>query len=456
MRTPAAPGTATHASRPQGETLDFLGRRYALGPTAEELLGRNREWMLWLPWAAMAAIGILQYGFGSLVPALVERGWAPVNVFWLLALWTVFQAGAGFPVAYLRERGRIGPRSAMIAGAVLLPLGPLSLAHGSELVALLGYSVLSGTGAGLVYATCSATVAKWYPERTAAKVSVATGAFAYGSVPFAMAFLFTVDGGPLVPMLNVSAAIIGLVVLAAGLILRDPPAHWWPPEVDPREWALDRKRCPVNAVRQYSPREAMRTGVAPLMYLILFCASAVSLFDITFLATLGARMDLALVVVAIGTGALLGTNGAGRALAIRVSERLGRTRTLGWVLAVLGIGQLCLASAATTGSATMLLLAALLAGTGGGAFYPLFASLVREYFGDQSAGARQTHAAVYSAKAFGGVLGVGIAALMVPAWGFPAVFMLAFALAGASGALCLKLRQPGRFLPGLPPQRAAS
>ncbi|OLF15404.1 MFS transporter [Actinophytocola xanthii] len=449
MRTSAEPAAPPAAS----ETLDFLGRRYAVGPTAESLLGRRREWMLWLPWAAMAAVGVLQYGFGSLVPSLVARGWAPVDVFWLLALWTVFQAGAGFPVAFLRERGRIGPRSAMAGGAVLLALGPLALAHGSLLVAVIGYSVLSGTGAGLIYATCSSTVAKWYPERTAAKVSLATGAFAYGSVPFAVAFLFAADAGRLVGMLDATAAVMFVVVLGAGLLLRDPPAHWWPPTVDPRVWALDRRQSPVNAVRQYSPREAMRTGVAPLMYLILFCASAVSLFDITFLATLGAELDLTLVAVAIGTAVLLGTNGAGRSLAIRVSERVGRTRTLGWVLALLGVGQLCLASAATTGSVSMLLLAALLAGTGGGAFYPLFASLAREFFGDQSAGSRQTHAAVYSAKAFGGVLGVGLAAAAVPAWGYPALFMLATVLATTSGALCLKLRQPGRFLPGLPPRQ---
>ena len=440
------------------ETLDFLGRRYVVGPDAEVLLGRRRNWMLWLPWAAMAVIGILQYGFGSLVPALTNRGWAPADVFWLLALWTVFQAGAGFPVAFLRERGRIGPRSAMIAGAVLLPLGPLSLAHGSELVALIGYSVLSGTGAGLVYATCSATVAKWFPERAAAKVSVVTGAFAYGSVPFAIAFLLAGNAseGALVTALTITAAVVGLVVLGAGVVLRDPPAGWWPPHVDPREWALDRRRSPVNAVRQYSPREALRTTVAPLMFLILLCASAVSLFDITFLATLGGELNAAVVVIAVGTGVLLGANGVGRALAIRVSDQAGRARTLGWVLALLGLGQLCLASAANTGSLAMLLLATLLAGAGGGGFYPLFASLVREYFGDQSAGARQTHAAVYSAKAFGGLLGVGLAAAAVPAWGFPTVLLLASALALASAALCLKLRQPGRFLPGVPPQRAAS
>jgi MFS family permease len=429
-------------------SLDFLGRRFEVGPTADELLGRPRTWMLRASWAAMAAIGILQYGFGSLVPSLVDRGWTPLSVFWLLATWTVFQAAAGFPVAYLRERGRLAPRTAMVAGAVLLPLGPLALAYGSELVALLGYSVLSGTGAGIVYATCSSTVAKWYPERQAAKVSLATGAFAYGSVPFAVAFLFA----PVSSALTITALLIFVVVLAAGVLLVDPPAHWWPPEVDPRDWMLDRRKSPVSAVRQYSPREAMRTGVAPLMYLILFIASAVSLFDVTFLATMGAAINAAVAVVAVGTGVLLAANGAGRALAIRVSDRVGRTRVLAWVLGVLGLGQLCLGSAASTGSAAMLVFATVLAGVGGGAFYPLFASLVREFFGDQSAGARATHAAVYSAKAFGGVLGVGVAAAVVPSWGFAPVLLLACALAVASSVLCVKLRQPGRSLP-VPTQR---
>ena len=196
-----------------GDAVEFLGRRFHVGPTAEKLLGRaekldaagvrGRRW----PRSASCSTASAR----SCRHSSTAAG-PPLDVFWLLALWTVFQAGAGFPVAFLRERGRIGPRTAMIAGAVLLPLGPLSLAHGSELVALIGYSVLSGTGAGLVYATCSATVAKWYPERQAAKVSLATGAFAYGSVPFAVAFLFA----PLVPDADVTAAVIFVVVLAAG------------------------------------------------------------------------------------------------------------------------------------------------------------------------------------------------------------------------------------------------
>jgi MFS family permease len=423
--------------------LDFLGRTYQVGPTPEELTGRSRRALLWLSAAAMAAVGVLQYGYGSLVPDLVARGWGLGGVLWLLALWTVFQASAGFPAAYLRERGRIGPRGTMILGAALVAVGPLSLAHGEGIVALVGYSVLSGTGAGLVYATCSSTVAKWYPERSASRVSFITGAFAFGAVPFAMAFVLA----PVTVALDVTAVVIGLVVLAAGLVLRDPPPNWWPPHIDPREWAVREPR----AVRQYSAGEAVHTGVLPLMYVIVFCASAVSLFDVTFLALLGAQLDAGIAVIAICTGLLLGMNGGGRALAIRLCDRIGRRRTLSLVLGVLGTGQIFFAGAATSGSTVLLVLSALVAGAGGGAFYPLFASLAREYFGERSA--VETHAMVYSAKAFGGVLGVGLAALVVPGWSFGALFLVAGAVALGSAALCARLRQPGR-VPVLPGTRA--
>src|ERR687898_490649 len=95
-----------------------------------------------------------------------------------------YQAGVGLPTAYLRERHRIGRRPVMLAGAALSGLGLVALAHSTDLLgALLGYAVLGGTGAGLVYAACTSTVAKWYPERSAVRVGSVTGAFAYGSAP---------------------------------------------------------------------------------------------------------------------------------------------------------------------------------------------------------------------------------------------------------------------------------
>jgi MFS family permease len=411
-------------------TRDCFGRTYQVGPTPEEIIGRPRTWMAWLPWAAMAATGTLQYAYGSLVPQLIERGWSLAQALWPLAIWAVCQAGAGFPTAYLRERGRLTPRTVMVTGALLLLAGQLSLAH----LWPIGYSVLGGVGAGLVYATCTSTVAKWHPERMADRVSFVTGAFAYGAIPFAIAFLFS----PPAIALDASAVVIAVVVAGAGLLLRDPPANWWPPEIDPREWALNRPR----AARQFSLAEALRTGVLPLMYLVLLSASAVSLFTVAFFALIGTQLHAGLALITVGTAILLGANGAGRSFAIRISDRIGRRHTIVAVLAIQSLGQLCMAGATASGSVTLLLIGGTIAGAGGGAFYPLFASLVREYFGERDP--LRTHAVVYSAKAFGGVIGVGLAAIAVPSWGYPAVLLLAAGLSLAAAALTHRLRRPGQ------------
>ncbi|TCO55131.1 MFS transporter [Actinocrispum wychmicini] len=417
---------------------DCFGREYQVGPAPAALLGRSRESMAWLPWAAMAVTGVSQYAFGSLVPRLTERGWSATGTLWLLAVWTVFQACAGFPTAYLRDRrtrghSLLGPRTVMVLGAALQVVGLVSLAHFTSLpFALVGYSVLGGTGAGLVYATSTSTVANWHPDRMAARGSFVTGAFAYGAVPFAVAFLFT----PVPLALDVTAAVVGIVVAGAGLSFRDPPPNWWPPDVDPRAWATDRRPRPV---RQFSFTEALRTGVLPVMYVVLLAASAVSLFTVTFFATLGLSMGVA--VVAVGTAILLGANGLGRSMAIQLAERVGRRRAIGAVLAAQAAGQVCLAGAASAHSTVLLLFAAILAGVGGGACYPLFAALAREYFGERDVA--RTHAVVYSAKAVGGVVGVGLAAFAVPSWGFPGVFLVAATIALTSAILATRLRRPG-------------
>lgn len=430
------------------EVRDCYGRRYRWGEHPRDLIGRSRSAVLWLAWAPMAVVGLLQYGYGALVPALVERhGWSPVQAFWLLAVWAVFQAGVGLPTAYLRERDRVGPRSVMLAGALLCLVGLVTLAHGPGLLgALAGYSLLGGTGAGLVYAACTSTVAKWYPERMGARVSFVTGAFAYGSVPFVVAVVLAVDASDLTPVLDVVGVLLCLVVAGCGVLFRDPPADWWPPHVDPREWALGHSPNPgrlknLPATRQYSPLQALHTNALPVMYVILSCAGAVSLFNAAFLVTFAAGIGAGAGAIAVAAGLLAGISGAGRAAIIGISDRLGRCRTLGLVMLVQAAAQFCFVPAATSGTTTMLVPAATLAGLGGGACYPLFASLAREYFGERSA--LEVHALVYSAKAVGGVLGVGMAAVAVAAWGYPSVFLLAGCLSLGSAVLTRTLRRPG-------------
>lgn len=439
------------------EIRDWQGRRYRVGEDARSLLtGWPRASILWQAGLAMAAIGVLQYGYGAAVPALMARNdWSLAEAFLPLAVWTVFQAGVGFPIAYLRQRGWVGPRMLMLAGGILCEAGLLTLAYvPSTLGVLVGYSVVGGIGAGLVYAVCTSTVAKWYPERSASAVGVVTGAFAYGSVPVVVASVVALDASSLQPALTIAAVVSFLLIAIGGLLFIDPPQRWWPEAVDPRHWSLGSesnrsRRHNPPAVRDFSPEQALRTRALPTMALVLLGAGAVSLFDAAFLVVLAAGLGAGAALVALAAGLLIGMNGASRAMAVGASERLGRGQALGLVLGVLAAGQLLLAVAVGTGSTGILAVACVVAGLGGGGFYPLLAGLAREYFGEDSA--VEVHGLVYSAKAGSGVLGVGLGALTVATWGAPAAFVLAGVLALGAAWGATTLRRPGlpRTLPAV-------
>ncbi|MBP2478766.1 MFS family permease [Crossiella equi] len=430
---------------------DCYGRAYRVGPSAELLTGHPRGAQLAFAAVAMAAAGVLQYGFGALVPSLSDlHGWSGTATLWLLAVWTAAQALVGLPVARLRERGTAGPVPLVVLGGFCCLLAPAALGRTpGYLGALLGFSVLGGTGAGLVYAVATSTAAKWFPDRSAVRVSLATGAFAWGAVPFTALAVPMATPDTVRVLLDSTAVLSACLVIAAGLLLRDPPPRWWPPHVDPRVWALRRSRGALPAVRDHSPGQAVRAG-APLLAAVLCCASAVTLFTVATFVPFARDLGLGVPVLTTAAVLLVAANGAARAVVLRVSERIGRTRTLGAALTVLALSQLCLAVGGGSANAAPLLAGAVLAGAGG-ACYPLVASVVRDYFGDTRHA--EIHALVYSAKAVGGLVGIGVGATLAPTWGYPVLFLVTSLLALVSAGLSRGLRQPGRMVPPWTTQR---
>jgi len=233
--------------------------------------------------------------------------------------------------------------------------------------------------------------------------------------------------------------------------LKDPPPHWWPPEIDAQVWAVDRqvnRSLPHNipAARFYAPGEAMRTGALPLMWLILALSTAVSLFGIAFMASYAVSADLGFAVAGLAAGLLAGVNGLGRSFAGKLSDRFGRRRVLAVVLVVEGFSQFGLALAGQAGSQWAFAACAMLAGVGGGAFYAILGSMVLDYFGENSL--LQNQAILYSAKAVGGLVGVGGAALLIAAVGYWPLFVAAGVTGLATATMVRFLKQPGR--PSLP------
>jgi MFS family permease len=440
------------ASNSQGvavaEVLDLHGRSYRIGERAQDLIGHSRRWMLWLSWAAMAGIGVLQYGYGVAVTALhTTNGSSATGALWVLALWVVFQAGAAAPTAALSHRFALAPARAVLVGAFLCAAGPLTVAYTNNLVlAVLGYSVLCGTGAGIIYATCASTVAKWYPEDRAVRVGSVTGAFGYGAVPFIALFAAVLTPGNRAEIFAGVGVCVLIVVAVCGVLLRDPPPGWWPPEIDPKLWAIDKRvnrslRNNVPAVRQYEPGEAVRTPAFVVMYLILVFAAAASLLAIVYVPFVAMSHGFSLAIGASAVGLLAVVNGAGRSVAGRISDRFGRRQTLSAALLLEGCAQLGLVYSASVGQTAAFVVFAALSGMAGGAFYPLFASLVADYFGERNA--VRNFGMVYSAKLFGGIIGVGLPTLVIGSDGLTLLFVAAGLLSLCAAIMTRLLHRPG-------------
>ena len=131
------------------EITDENGRIYRVGETPRDLLGRSRSSMVWLPWVAMMAVSVFEFGWGAAASTLEKvHGWSLNDAFWLASIWAVFQAAVAFPAGRLREKGIVSAKTAMLTGALCSGIGYFTIANtGNLFLAFLGYSVLGGTGA---------------------------------------------------------------------------------------------------------------------------------------------------------------------------------------------------------------------------------------------------------------------------------------------------------------------
>jgi MFS family permease len=429
------------------EVVDDNGRVYRIGETDRDILGRSRAWMVWMPWIAMMAISSSEYAFTSAEETLVDaHHWGHGHIFWLLGVWVFFQAAVAFPAGRLRESGKLSARAAMMLGAAGALLGYLSLAFSPHvLFAYLGFGVFGGAAAGFVYATCVNMVGKWYPERKGGKTGFVNGGFAYGSVPFIFLFTSYLDVGNYKGLLFAVGVFLAGLVAISGFFFKDPPKNWWPPHVDPLRVNDDpriarslRKNPP--AVKQYTPMEAIKTGILPLMWFVLLCTAGINIFGIAMQVPFGKEMGFAGGIVALAMSLKAIINGTGRGVIGWISDRYGRRETLMIVCVVLGLSQYAVFLSGSIGSMPLFLLASMVSGFGGGAIFPLFAAMTADYFGENNNATN--YGLVYSSKVISGLVGSGLGSLVVDNWGYGAAFTIAGSVGVGCAFVSILLRQP--------------
>ncbi|RDG37452.1 OFA family MFS transporter [Streptomyces corynorhini] len=430
------------------EITDERGRVYRIGESDRQILGLPRWTMVALPWLAMLAISVFEYAFGAAEETLSKaHHWTSTDTFWVLSVWIFFQAAVSFPAGRLREKGILTSRSAMLIGSFCSLLGFLSLSHAPGfLFAVVGFGLLGGVGSGLIYSTSVNMVGKWYPERRGGKTGFVNGAFAYGAVPFIFLFTYGFDTENYHAVLDLVGVYVLALTLIAGLFFKDPPKNWWPAHVDPVTRTGNTKSAAAlaknpPAVRQFTPREALRTGTVPLMWLCMLCCAGVSIFGISFQVPFAKEMGFGPLIAASSMGVMSVINGTGRGVVGWLSDKLGRRTTLTHVCLVLAVSQFGVLWAGEMREQTLFLVFAFLSGFGGGAFYPLFAALVPDYFGENNNASN--YGMVYSAKLVSGLFGGGIGAVVVASWGYVGAYTASGVVSLVAAGLSLTLRQPG-------------
>ncbi len=164
-------------------------------------------------------------------------------------------------------------------------------------------------------------------------------------------------------------------------------------------------------MKQYTPMEAVKTGILPLMWFVLLCTAGINIFGIAMQVPFGKEMGFAGGIVAFAMSLKAIINGTGRGVIGWISDLYGRRETLIIVCAVLGLSQYAVFLSGSIGSMPLFLLASMVSGFGGGAIFPLFAAMTADYFGENNNATN--YGLVYSSKVISGLVGAGLGSVVV-------------------------------------------
>lgn len=441
--------TANPSALSYQEVKDRFGRSYRTGESPEQLTGRPRWVYILVPWIAMMLISTFEYGWGTAEPTLAKAyGWNLSQLSWLFTVWVIFEAGASFPTGWLRERGYLPPRRAVFIGGIAVAVAFVALTlSSSPLIAFVGWTIIGGTGAGMIYSSCINISSKWYPENKGLRTGFLNGGFAYGSVPFIYLLGAVFHPSNFKAVLVIMGLGLGIGLLICSAFFVDPPKDWWPAHVDPvkfREDAENRRSLNTHknppAVRQWPISLSSRTPQLYLLWLNMVVILAVGLFGIAYTVPVAQSLGWG-VFAAVTAGALFNLiDGLGRPFAGWLSEYMGRRQAMRAVFGLMVIGQLGMLWGAEARSFAVFLIGAGIAGGCTGMQFPLFATITADYYGETVNA--QNYGIVYSAKIPGGLAGGVLGAAVITNLGQNSAFVISAILAVLAIMLTFTHRQP--------------
>jgi OFA family oxalate/formate antiporter-like MFS transporter len=392
----------------------------------------SRWWLVVAAVLAMAVVSPYQYVWSSIEGPLATRiGSGPAELGTVFTLFVLFQAGSQFPVGWWRDRH--GPRLVTLLAAVLAGGGYIGIAYATELWHLYVLYSIGAIGVGIVYTVAVNTAVKWFPDRTGLTTGLGTMAFAGGSVLFIPFVRANATPGRYPRVLLAMGILILVVLLAVGLVLRDPPNH------GNNEKSEDgyEPSASVTEGRQYTWQEMVKTWQFWLMYLMFVAVSGAGLMLTAKIISFAESLELTAQTATVSAVVLPLSGGFGRLILGELSDRVARESAMALSFILCGLGLLFVVWFGVQGFSLGFILSVIFATFFWSPQYTLFPSLVSDYYGIEHSSAN--YALLYTGKMWGGTFGGTVTGWLVLEVGWNLTFVSGGILAVIAGIAALAL-----------------
>jgi MFS family permease len=332
---------------------------------------------------------------------------------------------------------RFGTRAVVLSGGVLLGLGLVTASRATTLGQFqLLFGGLVGVAAGSFYAPLTATTTRWFTRNRSLAVALVSAGLSLGSTVVGPLARWLITAYDWRTAMLVVGDLAWLLIIPAALLVREPPP------------------LPDTPAKGAAPTDGANFTVAQALTSPQFAAIALAFFAccaahsgpifhmITYAIDHGVSAMAATTVLSVAGLASL----SGRILCGLIADRIGAKRMLLIGLAMQAVAVSLYVFTSSLGSFYAL---ALLFGFSYGGVMPLYAILIREYFGARIMGT--TFGAVSAVSTLGMALGPWAGGWLYDSLGgYFWLYMGSFGIGLGAVAIAFTFRPPRRQPVALP------
>jgi OFA family oxalate/formate antiporter-like MFS transporter len=359
----------------------------------------NRWLQLIMLIICMVLIANLQYGWTLFVrPMNQAHGWAVADIQIAFAIFIALETWLTPLEGWLADK--IGPQLVVAFGGILVAIGWIINSQAGSLPMLYFGAVVSGIGAGSVYATAVGNSVRWFPDRRGLAVGLTAAGFGAGAAITVVPIQAVIAADGYAAAFFWFGLVQGAIVFILAWFIRAP---------EPGQVPSAKAVQVIQSTQSYSPGQVLAAPVFWILYVMFVMVSASGLMATAQIALIARDYHVADSILLLGgttlTVALLVNNvlnGVARPLFGWISDHIGRENTMAIAFGLGGIAYWLLGSAGTSPWA-FVVFAGLIFLTWGEIF-SLFPSTCTDTFGPKFATTNLS--LLYTAK--------GASALLVP------------------------------------------